>query len=201
MKKGKFGIVLSFYAVLAFILVILKQPLLCALVTGFAIFAEKDEWAGRQTLQALLLSLLVTFVSDVLVWVADIISIPFLSGLFSTVFSVLSVLVYLAAIVFSILAVIKVLRGEDAGIPGISELAYKAYGVARPKPPKYTYAPPPQNSVPQNNIPQNNQAPQYTYQPPVQQNPAQQGNVPQTPPPYAPGNNGAPGNPGGGQNS
>lgn len=55
MRKGKFGLALAFYPIAALICVIIKQPVLCALVTGLAIFVEKDEWAGRQSLQALFL--------------------------------------------------------------------------------------------------------------------------------------------------
>ena len=52
MRKGKFGIVLCFYPIAAFAAVILNSPLICAALTAAAVFLEKDEWTGRQTVQA-----------------------------------------------------------------------------------------------------------------------------------------------------
>ena len=49
MRKGKFGIVLCFYPIAAFAAVILNSPLICAALTAVAVFLEKDEWTGRQT--------------------------------------------------------------------------------------------------------------------------------------------------------
>lgn len=50
MRKGKLGVVVCLYPILGFVCVILNQPLLCALIFGFVLVAERDEWAGRQTL-------------------------------------------------------------------------------------------------------------------------------------------------------
>ena len=52
MRKGKLGVVVCLYPILGFVCVILNQPLLCALIFGFVLVAERDEWAGRQCLQA-----------------------------------------------------------------------------------------------------------------------------------------------------
>ena len=57
MRKGRFGAVLCLYPILAFTGVILHQPLLCALFFLLALLAERDEWASRQSLQALALGL------------------------------------------------------------------------------------------------------------------------------------------------
>lgn len=158
MRKGKFGILLSYYAVLAFILVILNQTLLCGILFLVALLFEKDEWLGRQTLQALGLSLVVSLFSGVTNIFSSFFSSWFFN--FATVFSVISTLVWVAAIVLSIVAIINCLKERDAGIPLLSDIAYKAYGSRKP-----------------------------SYKPPVQQHPyyqqQQQLNYPQQPP-YAP---------------
>ena len=65
MKKGKFGIVLCFYPIAAFAAVILNAPIICFALAAAAIFIERDEWAGRQTLQAWMVSALVYFFDKV----------------------------------------------------------------------------------------------------------------------------------------
>ena len=77
MKKGRFGIVFSFYAILAFILVILKMPLLGALLFGFVTLAERDEWLGRQTLQAFLMSAVVVFLGKLFSWINSLIPVSY----------------------------------------------------------------------------------------------------------------------------
>ena len=57
MQKGKLGICPWVYPLLAFLLAIFGQPLMCLVLFLFALGAEKDEWAARQTLQAFLLAL------------------------------------------------------------------------------------------------------------------------------------------------
>ena len=43
MRKGRFGIVLCLYPILAFACVIIGQPILCALIFGVALFAERED--------------------------------------------------------------------------------------------------------------------------------------------------------------
>lgn len=148
MKKGKFGLVLCAYPILAFACVILKQPLVCSIMLALAVFLEKDEWAGRQTFQAWVLSLLVAFFSEVIPWGVSLFTISFVSTFLSTVATVFSVIVYLAAIVLSILAIVRVLKDQDANLPLLSELAYKLYGKQKPRPAPGSFPPPsypPQN--------------------------------------------------------
>ncbi len=150
MKKGKFGIVLCLYPIVAFICIILKLPLVW-LPLVLAVFVEKDEWAGRQTLQALMLSAFVTFFGDIVPWAVSLLRIPFVSGIFSTVSTVLNILVYLAAIIFSILGIVRVMKDQDADLPLLSEIAYRAYGQRKPKSapmPYYTPGQPPQYQQP-----------------------------------------------------
>ena len=68
MRKGKLGVVVCLYPILGFVCVILNQPLLCALIFGFVLVAERDEWAGRQCLQAVGLSAIAVVLRELLVY-------------------------------------------------------------------------------------------------------------------------------------
>lgn len=156
MKKGRFGLVLCFYPIAAFAAVILKQPLLCLALLGFAVFLEKDEWAGRQTIQATALALLVSFFDQMVPWFVSLFNLTFLAGFFNIVTSVLLALIYLAAIVLSVLGILRVMKDREANIPLASDLAYRLYGQQKPRP------------IPMQGIPP------YGVQPPMGQVPPQQ---------------------------
>lgn len=156
MKKGKFGFVLCAYPIVAFAAVILRSPWICAAAFALAVFAEQDEWAGRQTLQAWMLSLIVTFFNNVLTWAVSLISIPFFSSALSVAVSVISALVYIAAIIVSIIGILRVMKGQEANLVPLSELADKFYGKMRPKPVFYQQ---PYQGTPQNGQPPYQQPP------------------------------------------
>lgn len=164
MQKGNYGICLSFYAVLGLVLAFLGQTTLCALLLGFVILAEKDEWASRQVMQSFFLVLFTSTISRVLNLINIFGSIPVVGALFGTIFNVIESLISIAVLVFIIIALTRVVKGNDAGIPVLSKLAGRAFGLVERR--VYTQAPP--------------RAPQ---QPPVMpqqpQTPPQQ---PQTPP-------------------
>lgn len=153
MKKGKFGIVLSFYAILAFAFVILKMPVLGALLLFFVLAAERDEWVCRQVMEAFFLSVSVSFVSSALGWISGLFpQYFFFDEVLSVAFSVISALYYLAALVFSILAILRVMKGQEGNVPLCSDLALRAYGKRRPRPVPFQqgqYPPPypPQQSM------------------------------------------------------
>lgn len=161
MKKGAFGIVLCFYPILAFAAAILRLPLLCALLLLTVIFVEKDEWAGRQTLQAFMLSVLVYFFANTVPWAASLISLPLIFTILTTVATVLSVIVYLATIVLSILGIVRVMKDQEADLPLLSDLAYRLYGQRKPKPVPGQYPPPYHAGQPGQVPPQYQQPPQY----------------------------------------
>lgn len=129
MKKGKYGIILAFYAVLAFLLAILNQTLLCGLLLGFVLIAEQDEWTIRQVLQAFLLSLFTSLLSNVLSIFSIFTKIPFIgfaiSGIIQTILSLISLVIFILAII----AITKVVKGKDASIPGINKFVNWAYGI------------------------------------------------------------------------
>ena len=130
MTKGKFGLSLAAVAVIAFGFAALRQPQSVLLVVGFALLAEKDEWLNRQAMQALLLTIAYYLTELVTGWLFGGLARFFgwvkLYGAvdaMSTVGSFVDGALYLALIVFSVLAVLRVIRGKDAGLPFIAKMA------------------------------------------------------------------------------
>lgn len=174
MKKGKFGIVLCFYPIAAFAAVILSNPILvCLALAAAAVFIEKDEWAGRQTLQACMASVTVFFFSQLSNLAQMSPYIPFLSSLMQVVATALYVVVYLAAIIFSVLAIIRVCKDEESNFPLFSEFAYRIYGKRKPKPNPVAPPMPQQYTMPYGGMPQQNPVPQNPVQMPQQPYPPQ----------------------------
>lgn len=129
MEKGKFGISIPVIGVIAFIFGVLRQPQSVLLVVGFALLAEKSEWLNRQVMQSLLLTItyyLAILVSD---WILGGISRSFAfieyynaSIAIGKVNSFVGGVLYVALVVFSVFAIVKVLKGKDAGLPCLSKL-------------------------------------------------------------------------------
>lgn len=140
MQKGKFGVCLWFYAVLAFVLAFLGQTLLCGLLLGFVILAEKNEWLSKQVMQAFFLTLASSLVGSVLDILNVFRSIPFVGTAVSVVFNGITGLVSLIILVFCIIAITKVVKEQDAGLPLVSKLANRAFGLLEQK--VYTQAAP-----------------------------------------------------------
>ena len=195
MRKGKLGVVVCLYPILGFVCVILNQPLLCALIFGFVLVAERDEWAGRQTLQALGLSAIAVVLRELLVYSVNLfpVYIDFFHFL-STAFGTLSALVYLAAIITSMVAITRVMKDQEASLPGLDRLAYLAYGKQKPQPMPGQY-PPPYGVQPPYAHPYQQPGQPYPPQPGPYQQPPQ---APQQPQPPVPPQNG-PQQPGGPQ--
>ena len=129
MTKGKFGLSLAAVAVIAFGFTALRQPQSVLLVVGFALLAEKDEWLNRQAMQALLLTIAYYLAELVTGWVFGgltrlfgLVNLYGAASAMSTVDSFVGDALYLALIVFSVLAVLRVLRGKDAGLPFLSKM-------------------------------------------------------------------------------
>ena len=123
MQKGKFGICLWFYAALAFVLAFLGQVVLCALLLGFVIAAEKNEWVIKQTMQALFLSLFSAVVSAVLSIFDVFDSIWFFRSVVSVIVSVIMGIVSLLILIGVIVALVRVTKDKDANLPLLSKLA------------------------------------------------------------------------------
>jgi len=137
MTKGKYGIYLWFYAFLAFVLVALGQTTLCALLLGFVIVAENNEWLTKQVIQAFSLSLVATVLNRVIDWIGTTLN-NLLGGLHHMVGNIISVvfdafggLVTLLVLALVVWAIIKVVKEKDAKLPGLSILANKAFDIAK----------------------------------------------------------------------
>ena len=117
MKKDRFGISITFYAVLGFVFAILGQTLLGGLLLGFSIVAVQDEWLTRQTLQAFFLSLISGFVSVIIGAVSWSYRIPFLGTVLSGIFGIITALVTLVILILALIGLLNVIRGEDANVP------------------------------------------------------------------------------------
>lgn len=176
MKKGKFGISLAFYGILAFVLALLKQPLLCGLLLGFVILAEDDRWTVRQVLQGFVLSLVVSCCLDIGSVVGTVVSMPFqflfrwthydFAGLASFVRFVFVFVIYMGALVFSVLAIMRLRKDQEANVPLLSNLSYRVYGEEKPRPTKQPVYPPQGYQPPMPYPPQQGQA--GAPQPPMQ---------------------------------
>lgn len=144
MNKGKMGITLTTYSILAFILALLGQLVLCGLLVAFVMVYEKDEYTSRQCMTAFFLSLanaaLGSIAGGLMGSGAVIVN---LSYRFSGLLGVILVLVCIVAVVmlvFGIIGLVNVSKKREAGVPLFSTFAYKAFGFMKPKP---QMAPPP----------------------------------------------------------
>ena len=147
MRKDRYGICFTFYATLAFVLVILGQTLLSGLLLGFAILAEQDEWLIRQTMQAFFLCLVRGVVSGIAgafsgFWY----TIPFIGSFLSGLIGVVTGLLSLVIFIFALIGLVHVAGGKDAGIPVLAHFADKAFGLVK----TVTYTNPSQPQDPQN---------------------------------------------------
>ena len=139
MEKGKLGIRVSVYAVLAFIFAAFGLDLGIVALFAVVLIAEKDEWATRQTLQALLLCLVPNIIGiffrgfDFIGWFSWS-RLYIISTVWSRITSVINWGVDIFVYVFAFLAILNVSKGKEAGIPLISNFANWAYGKVVVKP-------------------------------------------------------------------
>lgn len=133
MNNGKYGIKLEFYAALAFIFAIFGQVTLCALLLGFVIVLEREEWVVRQVIQAFCLCLFASLFSVVNAVFSIFTWIPFLGNIFSWVISGVAGIFTLGIIVFAIIALANVMKGKDANVPLAVKFSNWAYGVVEDK--------------------------------------------------------------------
>ena len=166
MEKGKFGIRLSFYAVTAFLFVILGYTTALWLLAGVVIVGEKSEWAGRQVIQAVCLEVVSGVVSAFFALFDFMYRIPLLGTVWGTMISVVNSLISIAILVFAIIAIVKTAKGKEAGVPLADKFANWAYGVIKAKP---VYAQPvyaqPMQAAPQQPVQPMQAAPQQPAQP------------------------------------
>lgn len=176
MKTSKTGIQLRYLAALSFFFIFFDQAIISILIVGAAIYIEKDEWLSRQTLQALFLKVFSNFVisvlgSSTLISKINTLQIYGYDSYYDDIFDYLSgvdifKIILIAAFgitvfIFIIMAIVRTLKEQDAGIPFFSGLSYKMFGMIKPIP----MPPQPQQYY----YNQNQQVNVNTYQPAPQQ--------------------------------
>lgn len=200
MKKGVLGVTMKFYAVLAFVLLLFNQTLLCGLLLGLVLVVEKDEWAARQCMQAFFMSFVMVIASAISGTFAGVGVFSLAQGgVIATIVSVIGSLIGLVVVIFAIIGLVRVVRGQEANLPVLKKWAYRAFDLFPPQPvyPQnqgYAQGYPPQGQPYAYGGQQPGQQP-YPGQPPMPpQYPAQPPIQPQQPPvmgqeqpqPYAP---------------
>lgn len=133
MKKGKLGIRLAFYGVLAFVLAYLGYSTLLFLVLGVALLVEKDEWTIRQIIQAVVLCFIESIVRNVLNIIGFADNIPFLGTAWNIITSTITALLELAVLGCTIIGVLRNVKDQDAAIPFAKTVADWAFGVVKEK--------------------------------------------------------------------
>lgn len=157
MTKETLGLSLPAAALIAFLFCLLQQPLAVLLVVGFALLVLKDAWLNRQVIQALFLTIAYYAAAMLVGWIFGGLATLFgFLELYSaqrvllTVNSFATGIVYILLIVFSILAILRVLRGRDAGLPfssklidgGLSAATQATQWQAAPPAPQAPFVPP-----------------------------------------------------------
>lgn len=141
MTKGKYSVTLSAIAVIAFVLSFLNSALALLILLGYVLMVEQDEWLSKQTLQAFYLTLTASFAK----WAVDaffsILASAFswlnLYSFFSNISNIFGRAVDIVVIVFTILAIINVMKEKDAAIPVLKSLAERSLGIIVEKKPAY----------------------------------------------------------------
>lgn len=135
MKVGKFGVRLWCYAVAAFIFGVLDLYLGVLAVAAFAIIAEKDEWLNNQVIQALLLYLVYCLVILVADWsigglakLLNLLKQYDAASLISKIVSIIKDIIFVAYIVFVIIAIFRCISGKD-GAPYFSKASQKMLSI------------------------------------------------------------------------
>ena len=131
MRKDNFGICLSFYAVLGFVLALLGHTTLAFLLLGFVIAVHKDQWLTMQVMQAFFLSILSGIVSTIIDIIRPAYQIPLLGSLISVCFGIVTSIISLLTIVLAIVGISKTAKEQDADIPVAKAFAEKAFGLIK----------------------------------------------------------------------
>lgn len=172
MRKDTFGICLCFYAVFGFVLAILGYTTILALLLGFVILVHKDQWLTMQVMQAFFLAIIPSVVNAFIDVIRPIYNIPVVGTVFSTIFGIITAILYIIVLIFAIIAIVKTAKEQDANVPIAKGFAEKAFGLVRNI--SYSQASPQNNygstQAPEQNLSQNSygstQAPEQNPIPP-----------------------------------
>lgn len=175
MEKGKLGVRLCFYGVLAFILALLGYSTLLFLLAGVVLLVEKDEWTTRQVIQAFCLCIASSLVYNVLHALDFINNIPFVGTAWSTIVGIINGVIGLIIFALCIVGMLNNTKGKDANIPLAGKFADWAFGIitqkVAPQPAQTYQQAPNQNAAPGQNFTQQAPANGQFYQTPQQNQP------------------------------
>lgn len=133
MQKGKFGIYLPFYAIVAFILAFLGELLLCLVVLGFVIVVEKNEWLTKQVMQAFFLCLFTSLLFKIFNMLKVFSDVPFVGMILLSFGKIIFGIISIIILIFIIIAIIRVCKGNDAKIPLLYKLTNRSFGIVEKK--------------------------------------------------------------------
>lgn len=131
MKKDNYGICLSFYAVLGFVLAMLGHTTLSMLLLGFVIVVHKDKWLTMQVMEAFFLCLISGIVSTIISAFSGLYGIPLIGAIISGFFGILTFAVSVIIFILCIIGIIKTAKGQEANIPLAKGFAEKAFGLVK----------------------------------------------------------------------
>ncbi len=185
MIKGNYGLNLAAIAIVAFILGFFSLEVALLLVVAYAVLIEKDRWLTRQSLQALFLLMAYRIAGTVLNWAFNLINGFFgwfdairVMSVFNNIGNAIDLILYVIFLLLTILAIFKLMKNQDAGLPIVGDLANYAMGMAAPKP---APVPAPQYAAPTAPVYQQPVPPAApVYQQPVPPPPAAPVAVPET---------------------
>ncbi|MEG2769192.1 MAG: hypothetical protein RR902_00070 [Oscillospiraceae bacterium] len=128
MEKGKLGIKVWLWAALAFIIAYASGIVWSVVLLAFLLIAEKNDWLTRQAIEAVLMAVVFFAISTVLSLITSVNGTP------SFVYDIVSYVrmpITLIEVLFVVIAVIKVKRGEAANLPFIGSLADKILNITK----------------------------------------------------------------------
>ncbi len=137
MNRGKYGLNLAAVAIIGFIMAFFGFTESLLFLVAYALIAEKDNWLTRQTLQALFLRFTYSIAIIVLGWIfGGLIAFFNIAKAYKAMAEVAKVqgffngVLYLGLFVMAALAVLKVMKGQDAGLPVLGSLVEKTMNAA-----------------------------------------------------------------------
>lgn len=159
MTKGIFGLKLSAIAILIFVICFFGSIEVLLLLGAYALLLEKNRWLTKQAFQALYLKLGYIIALSVVGWVFDFFRFLFgWSAFLGSVQTILNFLIGVVLLLLTLLAILRVMKEEDADLPlfgnladytmdvvkeKVSPVVPKTTPTVQPAPPVVPVAPPP----------------------------------------------------------
>lgn len=150
MSKGIFGLRLSAIAVLIFVICFFGSIEVLILLAAYALLIEKNRWLIKQAFQALYLKLGYMIALTAVGWIFDFFRFLFgWSAFLGTVHTILNFIIGVILLLLTLLAILRVMREEDADLPVFGNLADHTMDAVAPQ----TAPKPPVPVVPAADVP------------------------------------------------